>query len=328
MSEFYTSLSHLRQSQPISEDVVKRARDHCKGGRVVRNLTELHAWMVEQNPQTPYFDNHIASGHYPVALAAFVTSCSWEDWKKHAVYALHGEIYLQRLAAAKALMPPDAYRDHVAGASMHKANGYCHMASCAHNAGLKEIRLPTWDGPLELSLISAQAVTDLRRACTLRSEKYSQKHTSENTVKAYQAALRNLADALEIHSVVSGKGAADAGRMAVWLRERATNLALTQQQLLVACASGQILDAADERSVARDLRLAETAAGIVTRKLEPEPLRPNAGSEPVACARCGQSEATHLGFTCRCLCLCANCAQTSRVIECPNCNDFTEFVQR
>ena len=293
----------------------------------MRDLAELYAWMLDQNPETPFFDNSIASGSYPLALAAFVTSCSWEDWKKHAVYALHGEIYLKRLEAAKALMPPTAYRDHFAGASMHKANGYCHMARCAHDIGLEEVSLPSWDEPLELSLVSTQAVVDMRLACTLRSEKYNQKHTTENTVKAYQAALRNLADALEVHALLSGEGGAEVGGMATWLRERATNLALAQQQLLVACAAGQPLDAADERRVASDLRLAETAAGVVTRRSEPAPSDPGTDSEPDVCASCGNDTATHLGFTCRCLCLCVSCARTSRVLECPICHDFTEFVK-
>lgn len=328
MAEFFQSLSHLRQSQPISAEVVRRAAEHCRGGTLVRNLDELYAWMLDQNPETPFFLASIATGKYPTSLAAFVTSCSWEDWKKHAVYAMHGEIYLQRLEAVKSVTPGDIYRDHMAGASMHRANGYAHMARAARAQGLAEISLPCWPEPRELTRLSAQAVADLRLSCTLRSDKYGQKQSSENTVKAYQAALRNLADAMQIHASLSGDGADEVGRKAVWLRERATNLALTNQRLLVACAAGEDLSTAEERQVNRDLRLAETAASEVTRQPAPPDPESEADGELEACARCGASPVTHLGYTCRCLCLCEGCARTTRVQECPICNDFTEFVRR
>ena len=133
-----------------------------------------------------------------------------------------------------------------------------------------EITLPTWDAPRTLGEISAQAVADLRVACTLRSEKYGQKSGSDSSVKVYQAALRNMADALQIHSnIVPGEGVnGEAHRTAGWPRERATNLALTDQRLLVACDAGEALGQDEERLIARDLRRAETAARSVPR---PEP---------------------------------------------------------
>ena len=327
MAEFFSSLTQFRQGQPVPPDVVERARKHCQGGHVVRNLGDLYAWMRAQNPEMPYFDNRIASGQYPTALAAFVTSSSWDAWKKHAVYALHGELYLQRLQSAKSMMRPETYRDNFAGASMHKANGYAHMARAAATQGLAEITLPTWDTPRTLGEISAQAVADLRVACTLRSEKYGQKNGSDSSVKAYQAALRNMADALQIHSdIVPGEGVnGEAHRTAGWLRERATNLALTDQRLLVACDAGEALGQDEQRLIARDLRLAETAARSVPR---PEPEEERTVQE--MCANCAANPPTHLGFSCRCLCLCEDCAshEGGRVLECPSCGDFTEFVRR
>merc|ERR1719503_87737 len=280
--------------------------------------------MNSQNPETPRFDDCIATGRYPIALAAFVTSCRWEEWKKHAVYALHGEIYLSRLRNAKATMPPDKYRDHFAGASMHRANGLMHMVRCAKAVGITELTIPGWSAPRSLADIAAQAVADMRSSCSLRSEKYGQKGASENVVKAYQAALRNLADALEIHAEITEEADGEAKRMSAWLRERATNLALTDQRLLVACAEGEALNHADERSVRRDLRLAETAARAI-----PVP-EGQGGMTQAMCARCGVTNATHMGFSCRCLCLCAVCATAAgdRIVECPLCNDFTEFIRQ
>ena len=175
--------------------------------------------------------------------------------------------------------------------------------------------------------ISAQAVADLRVTCTLRSEKYGQQSGSESSVKAYQAALRNLADALEIHAEIApGESAGgETQRMTGWLRERATNLALTDQKLLVACDAGEILGQDEQRLVSRDLRLAETAARSVPRP-EPEEER----AVPEMCARCAANPPTHLGFSCRCLCLCEGCVSTEggRILECPVCGDFSEFVKQ
>ena len=202
---------------------------------------------------------------------------------------------------------------------MHRANGYAHMARAAGAQGLAELTLPTWDAPRTLGGISAQAVADLRVACTLRSEKYGSKSGSDSSVKAYQAALRNMADALQIHSdIVPGEGGnGEAHRMAGWLRERATNLALTDQRLLVACDAGEALGTYEQRLIARDLRLAETAAARSLPRTESEEER----TTREMCARCAANPPTHLGFSCRCLCLCEDCAshEGGRVLECPIC---------
>jgi len=323
--EFFAALTKLRQGETLPPDVVQRARRHCQGGYTVATIDELYRWMLEQNPEMPFFDAGISVGKYPATLAAFVTHCSWNAWEKHAVYALHGEIYLLRLKSSKPLMSSEQYRDHFAGASMHRANGFAHMARCAKEVGLTELFIPAWDGPRPLADISSQAVADLRTSCTLRSEKYGQKGVTENTVKAFQAALRNLAAALEIHAVIAAEGGGDAKKMSSWLIQRATNLALTDQKLLVACAAGDQLSAAEEKTVTRDLRLAETAARALPSPEQPEPFS-------ALCARCGTASATHIGFSCRCLCMCADCAVATsgggRIQECPVCNDFTEFVAK
>merc|ERR1712139_136997 len=99
-------------------------------------------------------------------------------------------------------------------------------ARCRAAAGCEELKIPCWDAPLPLEDIAIQGVADLRTACTLRSEKYGEKGCSEGTVKAYQAALKNLADALEVHQTVARTPGANTDRMVSNLRERATNLSL------------------------------------------------------------------------------------------------------
>lgn len=196
-----------------------------------------------------------------------------------------------------------------------------HMVRCAAVKGLAQLQIPCWDAPQTLVDTATLAVADMRTACTLRSEKYGQPGCSEGTVKAYQAALKNLADALEIHHQVTGTGNTD--KMVSRLRERATNLSLTDQKVLAACSAGSSLGAQEQASVARDVRLGDSAVHVISLRQAPE-VAPDA-----LCARCQTAAATHHGFSCRCLCLCAECveAEGSRVLECPNCEEYTEFVR-
>lgn len=292
----------------------------------MKDLDGLYLWMLEQNPEVPYFDTRISVGSYPAALAAFVTACPWDEWKVHAVYALHGEVYLARLKTAKPFMDQKSYRDNVAGASNHRANGCIHMVRCAAADGLTELTIPCWDAPRPLAVIAMQAVTDMRTACTLRSEKYGQPGCSESTVFAYQAVLRNLADALEVYESVAEKADGDMHKMVSRLRERATNLTLNDQRILKACAAGDALVAREQQSVERDVRLADTAIHAISIPQEQE-IAPDAPD--AICAQCRTATATHHGYICRCLCLCAECvaAAGARVLQCPNCEEFTEFVR-
>lgn len=288
------------------------------------NLQELYQWMLNENPEMPFFDTRIAVGAYPAALAAFVTHCVWEQWKVHAVYAMHGEVYLSRLKAAKPMMDQKSYRDHFAGASMHRANGLIHMVRHGAAAGHEQLLIPCWDAPLALEDIAVQGVADMRTACTLRSEKYGEKGCSDGTVKAYQASLRNLADALEVHQNVAKIPGANTDRMVSRLRERATNLSLTDQKMLAACSAGDALAAHEQASVARDVRLGDSAIRAIELPREQPEAEPGAN-----CVQCGTAAATHRGFSCRCLCLCEGCVAAAgvRVLECPVCEDFTEFVR-
>jgi hypothetical protein len=324
MAQFFPALSALRKGNELSPDVMQRAKEHCKGGQKVANPEELYQWMLNENPEMPFFDTRIAVGAYPAALAAFVAHCTWEKWQVHAVYAMHGEIYLARLKTAKPMMDQKSYRDHFAGASMHRANGLIHMVRCGAASCHEQLLIPGWDAPRSLEDIAVQGVDDMRTACTLRSEKYGEKGCSDGTVKAYQAALRNLADALEIHQKVAENPGANIERMVSRLRERSTNLSLTDQKMLAACKAGDALDAKDQAAVARDVRLGDSAVHAVASRREQPASEPGAN-----CLQCGTAVATHRGFSCRCLCLCEGCvaAAGARVIECPACEDFTEFIR-
>lgn len=204
---------------------------------------------------------------------------------------------------------------------MHRANGFTHMVRCAKDEGLAELVLPCWDKPWKLEAIIVQAVTDLRQACTMRSEKYGKKSqdAKSSSLYSYQATLRNLADALEIHARITGEDEGPTG--SAWLRQRADTLALTDQRIMAACNAGEELTGNERKLVERDTRLAETAARRV-------PCPTGGGDAKELCVQCEKQKPTHLGFSCRCLCLCADCAKIAgtRVQECPECGDYTEFI--
>jgi hypothetical protein len=287
--------------------------------------------MLEQHLEMPLFDKRIAEGAYPKNLAAFVDCCMWHMWKRHAVYALHGDLYLSRLRTAKPSMDQKAYRDHVAGASMHRANGLMHMVRCAKADGLEQLEIPCWDGPRPLLSIADQAVSDMRKACTLRSEKYGMPGCTEGTVKAYQAALRNLAEALEVYNEVSKTPDGKTGEVVAKLRARATDLFLNDPKKLAACVAGTTFAPSEQASLARDVRLGDGAVDrvrVMVRRQEEKV------ASQASCARCRTAVATHHGYSCRCLCMCAGCvaagertSTSGRILECPNCQEFTEFVR-
>ena len=72
---------------------------------------------------------------------------------------------------------------------------------------------------------------------------------------------RNFADVLEVHESV----AETYHRMVCQLRERPTNLALNDQQMLAARSAGCALAALEQHAVERDVRLADRACDVVAK---------------------------------------------------------------
>lgn len=315
--KFFKPVAEMRTGVGPSKEIVREAEAFCKGGTVIQTLFELWTWMQLVNPEVSFFRAELAQGAYPEALAAFVVSSRWIASMKHAVWALHGELFIRRLVVARDSMTDDSYRDNYAGALNHRATGLAHMVKCAKIEGQSVVQLPCWDQPRPLASAAAQAVTDARQACTLRSEKYGKKNSS-SAFCSYQAILRNLADALEIHADVTGSDLGPTGP--AWLRQKAETLALTDPRILATCDKGETLTVTEERRITKDLRLAQTAATCVACT--------TGGDVKDSCSKCGTNRPTHIGFSCRCLCLCVDCAKAAgtRVQECPVCGDYTEFV--
>jgi len=321
-TNFFSSLTSRRQEVEVPAGVVQAAQMQCFGGLVVKDLHDVHRFMTTRFPKSPVFNHLIADGDYAKSLAAFVVGCTWPEWQTHAVYALHGEVYHGRVHAAKLSLSQDKFRDHVAGALMHRANGFAHMAKHAFKIQKTSVELPCWPEPRPLADVSKQAVDDLRRACTLRSEKYGAPKGSRSIFYAYQAALRNLADALDFYSEITGTPEAHSAG----LRMRADNLALSDNRLLEAVEGGACVAECDMQKIQSDLRIAENAVGQVMPLPNAEFGQVPTGLDVANCFACGQSPSTHLGFSCRCKCLCGVCASSQRVHECPACGDFTEFI--
>merc|ERR1712137_1423167 len=201
---FFASLTTMRKGGEISQETVDQAVGRLQSGKQVGSLEEFNVFLQRKFPRRPEFNMKIGQGRHPEGLAAFVVAVQWPDWQKHAVWSLHGNLYVDRLNFAKASLPPDKYRDNMAGALMHRANGNAHVAKNAKFAGLSEVHLPSWSGPRSLEEIASSAVADLRQTCTLRTMKYGVPGSSKTIFFAYQAALRNLADAMEIHAELTG----------------------------------------------------------------------------------------------------------------------------
>lgn len=320
MAEFFGPLSQMRNGTSPAQDVVHRAKEHCRNGHPVRNLKDLWEWMQEKIPETPEFSLKLAGGKHPEGLAAFVVASVWDEWKKHAVWALHGELYMRRLQFSRAALKPDQYQNNLAGALMHRANGFMHATKCAKAVGLTELPLPFWDEPRPLEVVARQAVADMRQSCSLRSEKYGKKSDDpkSSALLAYQAALRNLAEAIEVHTSITGKDPGPTGP--AWLCEKAETLTLKDPKIEAASNAGEELSPTVARRVQQDLRLAETAACSIPC--------PTGGATKELCLACKRAKPTRIGFSCRCLCLCEECAKATggRIQECRACGDWTEFI--
>jgi len=110
-------------------------------------------------------------------------------------------------------------------------------------------------GPRSLEEIASLAVADLRQTCTLRTMKYGVPG-SWKSIFTYQAARRNLADAMEIHAEITGKQASGVG----FLRQKADDLSLKDPKLIQAVETGEALSALDQKKLDSDVRIAESVA--------------------------------------------------------------------
>ena len=142
---FFTDLTTLRRQGVVGEDRVEAARKACRGGHPIGDLAQLANYMEDRFPKgLGYFDSSISEGEFPKAIAAFqVSVCGkWSRIDQHGIYYVFGNHLCQRVQEAKeAFASKEKYRDQLAGAKQHYANGLMYCVREAHGAGDAVLRL-------------------------------------------------------------------------------------------------------------------------------------------------------------------------------------------
>merc|ERR1719331_145692 len=114
----------------------------------------------------------MSEGDFPKHLAAFKVSVSgaWSPIDQHGIYAVFGNHLCIRLNEAKgSFTTTERFRDQLAGAKQHYANGLMYCVQEAQKKGLKELRLPrqVFVEPVPLLMAAQTAVQAQRVAASL-----------------------------------------------------------------------------------------------------------------------------------------------------------------
>jgi len=324
---FYSDLTELRREGKLSQDRVQAAKTACRGGYPIRNLSHLATYLCDRFPvEMPYFDSSMSEGDFPRSLAAFKVSVygSWSKIEQHGIYVVFGNHLCKCVNQAKGSFTDNGkFRDQLAGAKQHYANGLMHCVKEAKDQGLQELRLPCQDfeDPVPLLKAAQLAVQAQRVAASLRAEKYASPGGSDSFVFAYKSALENLAIASRILGSVDEGNAEKNSKIADSLENRANSLSLaSDKDLLEACSKGEAIAAEADATIKREKRAAAATARLVPA--------PAVSPAPDTCLKCASASPTHWGYTCRCRVLCEGCVEVGddALMECPRCGDYTEFV--
>lgn len=228
MAAFANLVAHRQNgaNEPPPQDVVRFSRgelalarwQHAQNGRLEferfredaspRKLYQLMCNAVwHQGPEDRQIA-FLAHGMYPEFLAHFAMACTWSNLWRHALWALHGHIYLDTLKLERDLehfvLTAASYRDNLAGALNHFSVGLMHMVRCARQSPFRQrqsLRLPCWEEPLPLQDIAALAVQSMRHCLALRQEKCRANPADAEAQRAFVAAEANLSAALRIHQL-------------------------------------------------------------------------------------------------------------------------------
>lgn len=338
---FFGDLTELRKAggAAISDARIRAAREATRGGRKVSNLSEFLDFLEERFPSgLGFFDTSMSEGEFPKGIAAFIVSVTgkWSAVDQHGVYIVLGDFIVKRIKEAKASFESEAkYRDQLAGAMQHLANGLMHAAQEAHRAGMVTFQMPCFIERLTPKVAAENALNTQRQAASLRAQKYAQPGTSKSYYFSYKSALENLATVCDILAEIDAPNAPKNLKVARLLEKKAAELSLRDDALLAAVAAGEELPEEVQQALSRERRAGAVVQALLPARAQSEDTSA-AGEERVACkpstasemcAACKESTPTHWGFACRCLCLCEGCAQED-LMECPRCGDFTEFVRR
>jgi len=322
---FFQGLTALRNGS-VSEDVVRQALEATRHGRLIANLVAFDTWLQERFPDSePFFNYEITSQEgFPRHLVPFVLSLTQSDWSKvdiHGVYAVYGKRVLDLLSKNEARMQKETYRDELAGAYQHYANGLMHAAKEALEPSTL-IDFPCFTGgPWSALRVAQEAVRVQSQSCNLRSEKYASPGTSKSHVHSFKSSIENLATALEVLAKLEGKSEDKTTVGCITqLRDRAKNLVLVKHDdVMRAYRQGEAVEGAIANEVAKEKRSALLATQFV-------PARDSSATKLDTCAVCKADEASYTGIVCRCRCICAQCVLHDMLMECPTCSTWTEFL--
>lgn len=324
---FFGDLTKLRREGSLPLDRVEAAREACRGGRPIRDLPHLATYLDERFPKrSGPFNTTMSEGEFPKSIAAFQVSVHgrWSAVDVHGIYAVLGShLCLRVLEAKESFRMKEHFRDQLAGAKQHYANGLMFCVREAKKEGREEVRLPrqVFAEPVPLLKAAQEAVQAQRVAASLRAEKYACPGGSASIVFAYKSSLENLATASRILGSVDEVNSERNNKIADSLENKAKSLSLmTDKDLLEACSRGETITEDAGAKIQQEKRAAAATARLVPAAA--------ASPAPEMCLKCGSAAPTHWGYTCRCRVLCEACVEVGddALMECPKCGDYTEFV--
>lgn len=324
MAKFFNDLGAIRKGAEVSEERVRAAKDSCRNGTPVNSLTELMHFLEERFPSDmPYFASSISeSNGFAPKLAAFNVSLarSWSKDQTIGIYAVYGKHILKMLENARSSMEPTKYRDELAGANQHYANGLWPLGRilCAETL----VRLPCFAEAVTVLFAVQEGVKAQRTACSLRAQKYASPGSSMSHVKSYESSLYNLADACEVLLNLQPQNVPDIGpRVIQRLRSVAKDLLLVQNETL----RTQINEGSQGTTEDMDRFKLERRMPALAIELLPKPEK----QASTVCLACSGGAPTMIGFICKCCCLCDACGAeySDNLAECPSCGEWTVFVR-
>merc|ERR1719387_1751991 len=232
----------------------------------------------------------MSEDEFPKSIAAFQVSVHgrWSPVDVHGIYAVLGNhLCLRVMEAKESFATKEKFRDQLAGAKQHYANGLMYCVKVAKQDGLEKLSFPRQVFEEEIPLLTAAqlAVQAQRVSASLRAEKYASPGGSASFVFAYKSALENLAIASRILGSVDEANAVRNNKVADSLENKARGLSLAaDKDLLEACSKGEAITAEADAQVKQEKRAAASAARLV-------PPTPSPAAD--MCLKCGSAAPTH-----------------------------------
>jgi hypothetical protein len=321
---FFGDLASARNGVTPSAARVAEAQQACRGGHPCRNLADIFAHYDRLYPASPYFNGTLTEGETPKGLAAFCVSVagSWNLIEFFGVYVVFGHICVRNVREGKASLAKEKYRDVLAGSLQHFTNGLAFSAREAAAQQRPRLKFPCDPGEIS-PLAAAQLACRLQgQAVALRSEKYAAVgEKSGSSHLSYKAALEHLARCLEINAELEDdpETKKKLAALSAQIARQAAALLLKDKEICAALDAGERPDAAMGQQLTQERRLVTGIARFLGEK--------KSANVAARCAKCEAVAPVFRGASCGCVALCEGCVELETLMECPLCDDFTEFFR-